>query len=317
MSLSDGQMVIHSEDQDDFEIEFLLKELLEDNENNENNSSPSSALTSQDDFSNSLYLQPPEYYQKQANKGRRKSTNPVYMPSLRIFRRDIRRRYGEMFVNVMNNHDSSLLSRFFQEYCHPDCHFFTTRPTNEIPRKILQDSLKKSTDEKYNLGEVIDGFSRNYDLMPDSVFRLETTQVRVKQHEKGSVIIAKARVVGTRLYAIETVENINSQIANSLEDISSFDDASSVATTVSSDSSQEGLESPRTESSSEALEAISSSCFSEHEEYWRKFRWTRLTTPMESYMEAMFTMVLDETNHILRFHLDCQDYYERPAAVSS
>eukprot|EP01040_Poterioochromonas_malhamensis_P006765 gene6765-7290_t len=131
---------------------------------------------------------------------------------------------------------------------------------------------------------------------------------------------------GTRLYAIETVENINSQIANSLEDISSFDDASSVATTVSSDSSQEGLESPRTESSSEALEAISSSCFSEHEEYWRKFRWTqywrkfrwtRLTTPMESYMEAMFTMVLDETNHILRFHLDCQDYYERPAAVSS
>eukprot|EP01040_Poterioochromonas_malhamensis_P006764 gene6764-7289_t len=92
---------------------------------------------------------------------------------------------------------------------------------------------------------------------------------------------------------------------------------SSVTTTIMSGSFREAAGSFRSESSSQALEAISSSCFSEDKEYGRKFRWTRLTTPMESYMEAMYTMVLDETNHILRFHLDCQDYYERPAAAAS
>ncbi len=70
--------------------DFLIDEFLEDSRNGEN-SRPSSAITTrQCNFPNSLDLQPPEYYQRQATKGRRKSTNPVYMPSLRIFRRDIR-----------------------------------------------------------------------------------------------------------------------------------------------------------------------------------------------------------------------------------
>ncbi len=68
-------------------------------------------------------IHPPEYYQYEKSKKhrrKRRSINPSYMPELRIMRNDIRRSYGEMFVNVFNHHDKFILGRFFDEYFRSD-----------------------------------------------------------------------------------------------------------------------------------------------------------------------------------------------------
>ncbi len=51
---------------------------------------------------------------------KRPSNNPVYMPALRILRRDIRRRYCEMMNNVVNSYDSSLILNFFHDFSIPN-----------------------------------------------------------------------------------------------------------------------------------------------------------------------------------------------------
>ncbi len=49
----------------------------------------------------------PEYYRREkgGRKRKRRCKTPSYMPEIRILRRDIRRRYGEMLLNVADAHD--------------------------------------------------------------------------------------------------------------------------------------------------------------------------------------------------------------------
>lgn len=48
------------------------------------------------------------------------SSNPAYHPTLRILKRDIRRKYGDMLNNVFNSHDLKLISEFFQTFANRD-----------------------------------------------------------------------------------------------------------------------------------------------------------------------------------------------------
>ncbi len=60
-------------------------------------------------------VQIPEFYRQQkgrTRKRKRRCINPSFMPEIRILRRDIRRRYGEMIVNVANSHDMNLMLQF-------------------------------------------------------------------------------------------------------------------------------------------------------------------------------------------------------------
>lgn len=50
---------------------------------------------------------------------KRLSNNPVYMPALRILKRDIRRKYADMMNNVLNSDDRKLIWNFFRDFSTP------------------------------------------------------------------------------------------------------------------------------------------------------------------------------------------------------
>ncbi len=62
---------------------------------------------------------------KQIRYYRRPSTNIPFIPSIRILKRDIRRKYVQMISNVMNSHDVSLFSSFIDEFYHPNFLYFS------------------------------------------------------------------------------------------------------------------------------------------------------------------------------------------------
>ena len=60
-------------------------------------------------------VQIPRFFRQEKGvikKRKRRCINPSFMPEIRILRRDIRRRYGEMIVNVANSHDMNLMLQF-------------------------------------------------------------------------------------------------------------------------------------------------------------------------------------------------------------
>jgi hypothetical protein len=149
---------------------------------------------------------------KEKEKGkRRKSLNPTYMPELRVFRRDIRRRYGEMWVNVNNYHDPSLLDSWFREFCRPDCEFYTFKPSphtsSDRESLVAYEKLGKKEETILGLNDIISAFIMNFELMPDSVARLKECQVRVVQGDIGSRIVGKIMIRGTKLFHVVQKEN--------------------------------------------------------------------------------------------------------------
>ncbi len=300
----------------------------------EENKSRKNASESSNDPSTFPYVHPPKHYCR-IKIGRRRSTNPTYMPALRIFRRDIRRRYGEMFVNVSNNHDASLMEKFINEFCTPDCKFITVKPKDEESRRALDLALKKGEGESSTstMKQLVQGMAMNYELMPDSVFRLSECNVRVKQGMKGSTVTSKAIIRGTRLYYVELEKHsVSSNAINGnersnveeLEEIVSSDEGS-----VNSGTSSESITLNRSDSSSDenslkhqlvhTCEPQSSPCGLEgnDSEVIKKVKCIPIETPMETLMEAIFTMTLDEMHRIQLFQMNALRYTERPSPLAS
>lgn len=266
-----------------------------------------------DDNSAFPHLYPPQYYRHR--KTRRLSNNPNYMPGLRILRRDIRRRYAEMFVNVINSHDLPLLIKFVQEFCRPDCRFLSScSQEDEAKREVKSAMSRKEFAMVANLDAFIQGFAVNFVMMPDSMFTVSETQVRVKQGWKGSFILAKGYFRGTKLFTLEPVNKpgLRSEVEHSYagEAVSFSDDSMSVeGTCCSSDDCSSVSSSPRM-TTSPRLEGPN------HVDEGEEYRWVRIAEPVEAGMESYISMTLNEKNQIERFHLTCEKFYEKPVSSS-
>ncbi len=256
------------------------------------------------------------------------------MPGLRIFRRDIRRRYGEMFVNVSNNHDPSLLERFFNEFCTPDCKFITVKPRDEESKRTLDSAIKKGEVDvsTSTMKQLVQVMAMNYEIMPDSVIRLSECNVRVKQGMKGSSITGKAVLRGTRLYHVElenhsvssnAIEGDDRGKVEDLEEVTSSDERS-----VNSGTSSESITMNPSDSYSDEVslrrqlvhtyEPQSSPCGlgGSGSEVIKKLKWVPIETPMETLMESVFTMALDEMHRIELFQMNALRYIERPSPLT-
>lgn len=121
-------------------------------------------------------------------EGRYRYVNVSLIPKLRIVKRDIRRRYIEMYNNVMNIHDISLLSGFLQEFCIPNCRYQINLPYS--PQPVL----------KNGIFEILHHAIENQVTMPDGINLFGEAKIHVALERPGSRIISNATFKGTKIF---------------------------------------------------------------------------------------------------------------------
>lgn len=123
---------------------------------------------------------------------RKRSFNVAFIPALRILKRDIRRRYIDMFNNVINSHDNQLFCSFIDEFYRPECksaHFF---PDNVPP---CFRSLEINGIDLLKRTHMI-----NTVALPDSVIQMFNAKICKRLDEKGSRIMGSFHAQGTAIY---------------------------------------------------------------------------------------------------------------------
>lgn len=208
---------IHEEKKNEEELEYLISLILSDNDEHENkveskSSNTSPVLTSSSSLNStvssvmdSLSSVPPKVVsevitvppkKKKSRKPHQSTRKPSYripfIPSLRILKRDIRRKYIDMFFLVMNSHDEQLFSSFVDEFYLPQClaeHTFTMDSSY-----CLYDLHLQGTELIKHLHRI------NCRTMPDARFLMSNNKICKRLHENGSRIIGNFHSSGTAIY---------------------------------------------------------------------------------------------------------------------
>ncbi len=135
---------------------------------------------------------------------RRASTNAAYIPSLRILRRDVRRKYADMFNNIFNNYDPKLVSEFCRTFMSPDFRYADTVSQEIQDKSVFRSVYVQGAKAFTHLVATLDY------IMPDQVIQLRSVQVCKRSHEVGSRIVSKVSMIGHLLYlpqvSIDSVE---------------------------------------------------------------------------------------------------------------
>lgn len=167
-------------------------------------------FSSTDYFQSLPQVQVPEFFRKEkgsVRKRKRRCTNPSFMPEIRILRRDIRRRYAEMIVNVVNSHDVPLLQKFCDDIIRQDCQIIRPNlPLNRVGKAIAQ--LLYQEDSHYHrltgFHYLVSEYSFHSEMMPDCIFLLQESYLKLKQGVSGCIITAKISSRGTQTFHIES-----------------------------------------------------------------------------------------------------------------
>lgn len=126
---------------------------------------------------------------------KRLSNNPVFMPALRILKRDIRRKYADMMNNVLNSGDRKLVGGFFQDF---------STPMIQTVHKTFNDELRTLYPTVISgLEQTVNIFCKNFIVMPDVVFRIMNVKICKRSDSSGSRIIALTTKRGTLLYSMK------------------------------------------------------------------------------------------------------------------
>jgi hypothetical protein len=140
-------------------------------------------------LSSSTNSNKPKRVRPRRNRKRLPPRSVAHLPELRILKSDIRRRYVEMLLKVINNYDVSSFNRFLKHFCTSDFRF-----TEVIPDRV--------TNRNYinGLENCLKSWAYCFETMPDCVFNLSEAKVIVRLGAKGSRVACKARLVGTKIY---------------------------------------------------------------------------------------------------------------------
>jgi len=220
-------------------------------------------------------------------EGRTRLSNISKLPQLRILKRDIRRRYLEMYYNVSNSHDINLYSRFLHEFCTPNCQSVVFFPSCKGPivrsgiEDILQDTVRKQA------------------MLPDGVLRYAETKIYVPLETPGSRIVATVSFRGTKLFDVLTSHEDQAFMNNNSFSSSS---TSSSSSSISDDTETSNNKVPlKTDSHglSEDYTPNSNPLFS-----FNAVRLSPTSAPAVLDVNAVFTIHLDASNRIERFVAD-------------
>ncbi len=149
---------------------------------------------------------------KKRRSSKRRTNNPKFIPEIRIFRRDIRRRYIEMLNNVLNSYDLELHRRFFEEFGNPNL----IQIFNSFPFDLLEKLSQKTRLE--GIDSLVEGIGRQYLAIPDIVFQLSDVKVCQRLNTPGSKIVATSMVRGTMLYSIVPTHYNHQQLSSEKKD---------------------------------------------------------------------------------------------------
>jgi len=205
------------EEKNNQELEYLLGLILseedESEDKDESNSSvssenspiltPSSSSSASDnDFpttviktENITELQPApkkKKIRKPYKSSRKPSFRVPFIPSLRILKRDVRRKYIDMFFHVMNSHDEQLFSSFLDDFYIPEC--LTEHTFTKGSQYCLCDLHLQGTDLIKRLHGI------HCQTMPDALFLMSNSKICKRLNESGSRIVGNFHTSGTAVY---------------------------------------------------------------------------------------------------------------------
>lgn len=136
---------------------------------------------------------------------KRLSINPTFMPALRIFRNDIRRRYIDMISNVLNNYDLKLHRQFSLEFALPNApHTYHGFPPEFI-------ALLQHSPQLVGLEQVLHTYELHYLMIPDIVFRYDNIKICKRLGCSGSRVIATVRTSGKIQFVLPTDDKSNGE----------------------------------------------------------------------------------------------------------
>jgi hypothetical protein len=142
-------------------------------------------------------------------------------PFPRVLKRDIRRSYANMLINVMNSYDVELIVKFFTHFCLANCYLFDdSSEAMQIQPNSMISSLLNGPMGALN-GANAGGAARNnntslrqvqgpehialhmlrgMDLVPDCVVQLKQASIHQYLNTTGSKIVCKVTMSGTKLF---------------------------------------------------------------------------------------------------------------------
>ncbi len=254
-------------------------------------------------------IHPPEDYQYEKSKKyrrKRRSIYPSYMPELRIMRHDIRRKYGDMFVNLSNSCDIGLMTRFFGEFVRPDCVIDRVSPQSNIYKNIHQISFTAESAPESDIEKFLHGFAMRCD-MTTQVLRIQECQVRTRQGSQGSLIVLKTLATSVQLFAPNSsqIKGNNSKLLCDCFDLLNDIQSSSKNSSSTPDSTPSSDEL----SMSEDILLPSSLTISKVSE---EYNLTLVRVPVETVAAILFILVLDENHFIRKIYLEDKLISEKP-----
>jgi hypothetical protein len=219
------------------------------------------------------------------------STSVVSFP--RILKRDFRRIFGQMYLNVLNSGDPILFARFMRQYVNYNAQYqryvvsTTTSPRTEqsrdIPIIIGRDAIM------YFLAS-------HHETAPDTITFCHQGSIRQHLHSPTSEIVLKVKMAGTRLYMVEWQE-----LLQLMTTTSSAADSATMDSTMSTASCLENV--PRAQAILPQADNSSSSEMTELAllHFTNRMKRILLTSPAKFEMECTFTLYLDESFNVYRF----------------
>lgn len=131
-------------------------------------------------------------------------------PFPRVLKRDIRRTYAAMLMNVMNSYDAELILKFFTHFCHSACNLYddsseamSIQPNAQMALSLpSSSSSSSSTSLRHVQGpeHIALHMLRGMDLVPDCTVRLRQASIHQFLNTKGSKIVCHVTMSGTKLF---------------------------------------------------------------------------------------------------------------------
>lgn len=209
---------------------------------------------------------------------RKPSFRPNFTPALRVLKRDIRRKYPEMFMNVINSHDINLFRQILNTFCLPSCETFDDNLQEDIYDYYHRPRYTKGIDALINC------FTLSFQLFPDLITIYDNVQIHVKAGEPGSYMTGNIKLMGTQLFDMPVISREETITPNE-EAISYVRPVDAPVQILPSSVSCEDLSKPQ------ALMQL-----------------TRSNRIMEFMMEGKYCFQLDENHRFLSFRLKFQNF---------
>ncbi len=256
-------------------------------------------------------IHPPDYYQheKSKHKRRRRAIFPNFMPELRIMRSDIRRKFGVMYTNMVNSHDSSLLTRFFEDFTTPDCQIIRViPPMSEVGKNSNSIIFNGNYRAISGLKEAANELNLTLKMMPDHCASLQECQVRIRQGSQGSIVAFKMLSRGVRAFTAYRKQEGSTRDKCKILDTPDHD------STDYESSSGDEITSPLSASSSFSelhhfpTSNVDKSVKIEDSGYSLEL----VPVPVETIAEVMYVLILDENHYIRQLHIEYNCISEKP-----